>query len=65
MAKLNEVGKILLAFSIYSICYLLGEMQTVVWMTYSDSTHFSDKLSYKILCISSYGLKDMIYTRFA
>jgi hypothetical protein len=26
--------------------------------------HFSDKLSYKILCISSYSLKDMNYTRF-
>jgi hypothetical protein len=25
--------------------------------------HFSDKLSYKILFISSYRLKDMIYTR--
>jgi hypothetical protein len=34
-------------------------MQTGVWMTYSDSTHFSDKFSYKILFISSYGLKDM------
>jgi hypothetical protein len=27
-------------------------------MTYLDSTHFSDKLSYKILFISSYGFKD-------
>jgi hypothetical protein len=34
-------------------------------MSYSDSMHFSDKLSYKILCIPSYGLKDMVYTRFA
>jgi hypothetical protein len=41
------------------------EMQTIIWMSYSDSTHFSDKLSYKILVISSYGLKDMILTRFA
>jgi hypothetical protein len=28
-------------------------------MPYSDSTHFSDKLSYKILFISSFGVKDM------
>jgi hypothetical protein len=28
-------------------------------MSYSDSLHFSDKLSYKILFISSYRLKDM------
>jgi hypothetical protein len=33
-------------------------------MAYLDSTHFSDKFSYKILCIPSYGLKDMILTRF-
>jgi hypothetical protein len=33
-------------------------------MAYSDSMHFSDKLSYKILCFSSYGLKDMKNTRF-
>jgi hypothetical protein len=33
-------------------------------MAYSDSTHFSDKLSYKILFISSYGSKDMNYARF-
>jgi hypothetical protein len=39
-------------------------MQTVAWMAFSDSTHFSDKLSYKIHFISSYHLKDMIYTRF-
>jgi hypothetical protein len=39
-------------------------MQTSIWMTYSDSTHFSDKLSYKILFISSYHLKDMNYARF-
>jgi hypothetical protein len=30
----------------------------------SDSVQFSDKLSYKILCILSYGLKDMIYARY-
>jgi hypothetical protein len=34
-------------------------MQTVVRMAYSNSMHFSDKLSYKILFISSYGLKDV------
>jgi hypothetical protein len=33
-------------------------------MAYSDSTHFSDKLSYKILCFLSYQLKDMILARF-
>jgi hypothetical protein len=33
-------------------------------MSYSDSSHFSDKLSYKILFISSYGLKDMNFARF-
>jgi hypothetical protein len=39
------------------------EMQTVVWMTYSNSTHFSDKNSYKILLILSYGLKDINFAR--
>jgi hypothetical protein len=34
-------------------------------MAYSNSMHFSDKLSYKILFISSYGLKDMNLPRFA
>jgi hypothetical protein len=34
-------------------------------MTYSDSTHFSDKFSYKILCISSYRLKDTNFARYA
>jgi hypothetical protein len=34
-------------------------MQTVEWMSYSGSSHFSDKLSYKTLFISSYGLKDI------
>jgi hypothetical protein len=29
-------------------------------MAYSDSMHFSDKISYKVLFISSYRLKDMI-----
>jgi hypothetical protein len=32
-------------------------------MSYLDSTHFSDQLSYKILFISSYDLKDMILAR--
>jgi hypothetical protein len=40
-------------------------MQTSIWMTYLDSTHFSDKFSYKILCISIYGSKDMNLARFA
>jgi hypothetical protein len=34
-------------------------MQTVEWMSYSGSSHFSDTNSYKILFISSYDLKDM------
>jgi hypothetical protein len=34
-------------------------------MAYSDSMHFSDKFSYKILFILSYRLKDMNYARFA
>jgi hypothetical protein len=38
-------------------------MQTVVWMAYSDSSHFSDKISYKILFISSYGSKDINFAR--
>jgi hypothetical protein len=38
-------------------------MQTGLWMAYSDSTHFSDKLTYKILFFSSYGLKDMNLAR--
>jgi hypothetical protein len=33
-------------------------------MTDSDSVHFSDKFSYKILFILSYHLKDMEITRF-
>jgi hypothetical protein len=33
-------------------------------MAYSDSMHFSDKFSYKILFISSYGLKDINLARF-
>jgi hypothetical protein len=38
-------------------------MQTDIWMTFSNSMHFSDKLLYKILFISSYGLKDMNFAR--
>jgi hypothetical protein len=34
-------------------------------MTYSNSTHFSEQLSYKILFILSYGSKDMNLSRFA
>jgi hypothetical protein len=33
-------------------------------MTYLDSTHFSDKFSYKILLISNYSLKDTNHARF-
>jgi hypothetical protein len=33
-------------------------------MSYSDSSHFSDKLSYKILFILSYRLKDMNFARY-
>jgi hypothetical protein len=40
-------------------------IQIGIWMAYSNSMHFSDKLSYKILFISSYGLKDMNLARFA
>jgi hypothetical protein len=40
-------------------------MQTGLWMAYSNSMHFSDQLSYKILFISSYGLKDMNLASFA
>jgi hypothetical protein len=39
-------------------------MQTGIWMTYSDSTHFSDPKTYKILFIPSYGLGDMNFARF-
>jgi hypothetical protein len=40
------------------------EMQTVEWMSYSGSSHFSEQLSYKILFILSCGWKDMNYARF-
>jgi hypothetical protein len=33
-------------------------------MLYSDSSYFSDKISYKILCIPSYGSKDINFARF-
>jgi hypothetical protein len=39
-------------------------MQTVVWIAYSDYAHFSDKNSYKILCILSYSLEVMNLARF-
>jgi hypothetical protein len=39
-------------------------MQTVEWMSYSGSSHFSDKISYKIHFIPRYGLKDMDFARF-
>jgi hypothetical protein len=34
-------------------------------MAYSNSMHFSDKLSYKILCVLSYRLKDTNFARYA
>jgi hypothetical protein len=39
-------------------------MQTGIWMAYSDAMHFSDKLSYKTLCILSYASKDIIHAKF-
>jgi hypothetical protein len=39
-------------------------MQTGIWITYSDSMHFSEQLSYKIYFILSYGLKDIKFARF-
>jgi hypothetical protein len=39
-------------------------MQTSIWMAYSDSLHFSNKISYKILFISSNGLKEMNFARY-
>jgi hypothetical protein len=33
-------------------------------MAYLDSMHFSDPKTYKILFVSSYGLKDMNLARF-
>jgi hypothetical protein len=40
-------------------------MQTVEWMSYSGSSHFSDTNLYKILFISSFCLKAMNLARFA
>jgi hypothetical protein len=40
------------------------EMQTVIWMPYSESTHFSYKNSYRTLWISSYHSKDMSFARY-
>jgi hypothetical protein len=40
------------------------KMQIIIWMSYSDYSHFSDKISYKILFIPSYRLKDMNITSF-
>jgi hypothetical protein len=40
-------------------------MQTVVWMAYSDSSHFSDPKTYKILFISSYETKDVSFAKLA
>jgi hypothetical protein len=39
-------------------------MQTDIWMAYSNSMHFSDKLSYKTRFILNYGLEDMNYAKF-
>jgi hypothetical protein len=38
-------------------------MQTIIWMANSDSMHFSDKISYKILFISNYSLEVMNLAR--
>jgi hypothetical protein len=38
-------------------------MQTVAWMAYSDSTHFSDPKTYKTLFIPSYGLEDINFCK--
>jgi hypothetical protein len=39
-------------------------MQTNIWMAYSCSLCFSDRFSYKILCIPTNGLKDINFARF-
>jgi hypothetical protein len=39
-------------------------MQTGLWMAYSDSMHFSNPKTYKILFISTYSLKVMNLARF-
>jgi hypothetical protein len=40
-------------------------MQTNIQMAYSDSTHFSDPKTYKILFISSYQTKDVSFAKLA
>jgi hypothetical protein len=40
-------------------------MQTVAWMAYSDSTHFSDKLPYKILFYFKLRLKRYKFCKIA
>jgi hypothetical protein len=71
--KLNEVGKPYLVNPNYFICYLLGVMQTItslhdvkckkgICKTYSDSSHFSEQLSYIKHIIMNYGLKDINFT---
>jgi hypothetical protein len=39
-------------------------MQTDEWIAYLDSLYFSDRFSYKILCIPTNGLKDINFARF-
>jgi hypothetical protein len=39
-------------------------MQTGKWMSYSDSSHFYDKLSYRKHFILSYGSKDMNFATY-
>jgi hypothetical protein len=38
-------------------------MQTIIWMTNSDSMNFYDKISYKILFILNYSLEVMNLAR--
>jgi hypothetical protein len=40
------------------------EMQTVIWMLYSDSTHFSERFSYIKHFISNYSLKVINFARY-
>jgi hypothetical protein len=71
---LNEAGKHYKHFQILHMLLIMWDanyhsttwcdMQTGIWMTYLDSTHFFDKFSYKILFISIYGLEDTNYARF-
>jgi hypothetical protein len=67
--KLNEVEKpylVILNYSIYYYRWYANNhvttwciMQTSIWMSDSDSTHFYEQFSYKILFVSNYGLRDM------